>query len=152
MSVLATRSAVPAVFSRPNAAPAPKHLRVSHNEKERLLRMARRKKLGPLDSVTDTGAMAAEPSEAVKQSGKYDVWSAKDEQEEEFKKVIVSETEQEFIRPIVVHPAIKVCVPVPFFSSSISTQAFPPSAPNPQANRKNDRARSNSATPPRYIL
>lgn len=53
---------------------------VSKEDKVRLLAMGKRKRLGPLGTVMDptevgSGSASFEPSHAVKQSGKYDVWS-----------------------------------------------------------------------------
>jgi nucleolar protein 53 len=55
---------------------------VSSREKERLLRIARKDRRGPLNSIVDPlqpgeGSALLEVSEAVKQCGQYDMWSAK---------------------------------------------------------------------------
>ncbi|KAL1685541.1 hypothetical protein GGG16DRAFT_66086 [Schizophyllum commune] len=74
LAILNERSAVPAVVGV-KRKPAP----VSKAEKERLLRTAGRTKRGPLGSHVDgsemgKGSALMELSEAVKESGKYDVW------------------------------------------------------------------------------
>ncbi len=56
---------------------------MSAREKERLLRIARKDRRGPLNSIVDpsqpgAGSALLEVSEAVKKSGQYDVWSAED--------------------------------------------------------------------------
>lgn len=54
---------------------------MSGRDKERLLRIARKDRRGPLNSIVDpsqpgAGSALLEVSEAVKKSGEYDVWSA----------------------------------------------------------------------------
>ncbi|KAH9947852.1 P60-like protein [Amylocystis lapponica] len=78
--ILAQRSAVPAVFSR-TIAPSPKRRLLTHEEKGRLLRMGKRARRGPFDAVMDptelgAGSAMLEVSEAARESGGYDVWSA----------------------------------------------------------------------------
>lgn len=68
---------MPAVSSR--ASHARKEDRLTREEKERLLRIGKRKRSGPFNAATDTteigkGSALLEPSEAVKQSGTYDIW------------------------------------------------------------------------------
>jgi nucleolar protein 53 len=80
--ILAQRSAVPAVYSR--AVHERKKDSVTKAETERLLRIGKRKRTGPSNSAidpTETGKGSAllETSEAVKQSGTYDVWMDVDE-------------------------------------------------------------------------
>ena len=53
---------------------------MSARDKERLLRIARKDRRGPLNSIVDpsqpgAGSALLEVSEAVKKSGQYDVWS-----------------------------------------------------------------------------
>ena len=72
--IIAQRSAVPAVYARPRKS------LVSARDKERLLRIARKDRRGPLNSIVDpsqpgAGSALLEVSEAVKKSGQYDVWS-----------------------------------------------------------------------------
>ncbi|KAH8990727.1 tumor suppressor protein Gltscr2 [Lactarius akahatsu] len=73
--IITHRSAVPAVYARPRKS------LVSARDKERLLRIARKDRRGPLNSIVDpsqpgAGSALLELSEAVKKSGQYDVWSA----------------------------------------------------------------------------
>jgi len=73
--IISQRSAVPAVHARPRKS------LVSSREKERLLRIARKDRRGPLNSIVDpsepgAGSALLEVTEAVKESGKYDMWSA----------------------------------------------------------------------------
>ena len=54
---------------------------MSSRDKERLLRIARKDRRGPLNSIVDPlqpgqGSALLEVTEAVKKSGQYDVWSA----------------------------------------------------------------------------
>jgi len=56
---------------------------VSARDKERLLRIARKDRRGPLNSIVDpsqpgAGSALLEVSEAVKKSGQYDVWSGEE--------------------------------------------------------------------------
>jgi nucleolar protein 53 len=74
--ILAQRSAVPAVFSRSGRSQGKELTRA---EKERLLRIGKRKRSGPFNALVDTkelgqGSALLEVSEAVKQSGNYDIW------------------------------------------------------------------------------
>ncbi|EMD36938.1 hypothetical protein CERSUDRAFT_114850 [Gelatoporia subvermispora B] len=78
--LLAQRSAVPAVFSRSTTSIQGKR-KLTHEEKERLLRIAKRPRKGPFNAVmdpTEFGAGSAEldVTEAVKKSGTYDVWGS----------------------------------------------------------------------------
>ncbi|KAN0139189.1 Ribosome biogenesis protein Nop53/GLTSCR2 [Lactarius tabidus] len=73
--IITQRSAIPAVYARPRKS------LVSARDKERLLRIARKDRRGPLNSIVDhsqpgAGSALLEVTEAVKQSGQYDVWSA----------------------------------------------------------------------------
>jgi len=84
--ILAQRSAVPAVFSRPATAVKRKAGTLSNDEKARLLRVGKRMRKGPLNNYIDptefgAGSAILEVSEAVKNSGGYDVW-AEDKGEE----------------------------------------------------------------------
>ncbi|KAF8465863.1 tumor suppressor protein Gltscr2 [Russula ochroleuca] len=72
--IISQRSAVPAVYARPRKS------LVSSRDKERLLRIARKDRRGPLNSIVDpsqpgAGSALLEVSEAVKQSGQYNMWS-----------------------------------------------------------------------------
>lgn len=82
--IITLRSAVPAVHARPRKS------LVSSRDKERLLRIARKDRRGPLNSIVDpsqpgAGSALLEVSEAVKKSGQYDVWSAEAAQNVEAK-------------------------------------------------------------------
>ncbi|KAG7089821.1 hypothetical protein E1B28_011469 [Marasmius oreades] len=81
--ILAQRSAVPAVYSRSNSTNSgSKRKAVTHAEKERLLRQAKKPRKGPFNVIVDEksdkwgGATAAGLSEAVKNSGNHDPWDA----------------------------------------------------------------------------
>ncbi|RXW11745.1 hypothetical protein EST38_g14110 [Candolleomyces aberdarensis] len=83
--ILAQRSAVPAVFSRTTSSSSSKRkaANLSQEEKERLIRIAKRPRKGPFNGVMDpselkSGEGIVELSEAVKQSGKYDPWADAD--------------------------------------------------------------------------
>lgn len=85
--ILSQRSAVPAVLSRPNAPSKKRKPVLSREEKERLLKIAKRPRKGPLNSIMDptefaAGSAVVELSEAVKASGTYDAWTPEPEEEE----------------------------------------------------------------------
>lgn len=86
--ILAQRSAVPAVYSRPTTSTKRKAgARLTQEEKARLLRIGKRLRKGPLNSYIDPTEFAAgsamlEVSEAVKSSGSYDAWAEVEEEEE----------------------------------------------------------------------
>ena len=86
--ILAQRSAVPAVVSRATSS-NPKHKRkLTHEDKDRLLRIGKRMRKGPFNGVMDPTEMGAgsallEVSEAVKASGTYDVWAQKPKEDDE---------------------------------------------------------------------
>ncbi|KAG6841158.1 hypothetical protein C0991_001286 [Blastosporella zonata] len=86
--ILEQRSAVPAVFSRPSSAtPKKRKALVSHEEKGRLLRIGKRPRKGPFNSIIDpsefgAGSAMLELSEAVKASGTYDAWESPTEEVE----------------------------------------------------------------------
>ncbi|KAG8787998.1 hypothetical protein FRC19_010000 [Serendipita sp. 401] len=76
--ILGQRSAVPAVSSKRRQDL--KKFTVTREEKERLRRIAKHTRSGPLNSVVDTsevgnGSALMETTAAVKSSGKYDIWS-----------------------------------------------------------------------------
>ncbi|KDQ56539.1 hypothetical protein JAAARDRAFT_131965 [Jaapia argillacea MUCL 33604] len=88
--ILNQRSAVPAVFSRGADSSIIKKRKLTHEDKERLLRIGRRMRKGPLNTVMDPtdfgkGSAILDVTEAVKSSGTYDVWEANDSEEEEVK-------------------------------------------------------------------
>lgn len=79
--ILAQRSAVPAVFSRTSTTTAmgKRKLGLSREEKDRLMRIAKRPRKGPFNSIMDPSEYAAGSgtvalSAAVKNSGTYDPW------------------------------------------------------------------------------
>lgn len=80
--ILSQRSAVPAVFSRStstNAADRERKNKMSRKEKEKLLRIAKRSRKGPFNTVIDpseykAGDGSVELSTAAKESGSYDPW------------------------------------------------------------------------------
>ncbi|KAF5325169.1 hypothetical protein D9619_010070 [Psilocybe cf. subviscida] len=81
------RSAVPAVFSRATGESSKKRKSlVTKEEKERLLRIAKRPRKGPFNAIMDpseyaAGSAVVDVSEAVKQSGTYDAWAPESEME-----------------------------------------------------------------------
>ncbi|PPQ85556.1 hypothetical protein CVT25_006726 [Psilocybe cyanescens] len=88
--ILAERSAVPAVFSRTTSASASSAGKrksvLTREEKERLLRIAKRPRKGPFDSVLDpaeyeAGSGVVDLSAAVKYSGTYDAWVEEEQRE-----------------------------------------------------------------------
>ncbi|KAK7044201.1 hypothetical protein VNI00_007921 [Paramarasmius palmivorus] len=106
--ILAQRSAVPAVYSRANSTnSASKRKAVSQADKERLLRQAKKPRKGAFGAIIDEkddqwgGARATGLSEAVKNSGQYDPWSAPSTTEDQ------NEILDEFGRPGVEKPAPK---------------------------------------------
>lgn len=83
LKVLSQRSAVPAVFSRTTSAKRKSGL--TNEEKDRLLRIAKRPRKGPFNSIMDpseykSGSSVVELSEAVKKSGTYDPWHPEKEE------------------------------------------------------------------------
>ena len=77
--ILAQRSAVPAVFSRTTTTTRKRKHGLSREEKDRLMRIAKRPRKGPFNSIMDpseytAGSGTVALSEAVKNSGKYDPW------------------------------------------------------------------------------
>ena len=78
--ILAQRSAVPAVFSRTTTTTGKRKHGISREEKDRLMRIAKRPRKGPFNSIMDPseyadGSGTVALSEAVKNSGKYDPWA-----------------------------------------------------------------------------
>ena len=76
---------MPAVFSRASSSSNPhkRKVHLSYEEKSRLLRIGKRPRKGPFNSVVDptgfgAGSAIIELSEAVKGSGKYDPWVEQD--------------------------------------------------------------------------
>ncbi|KAF9531185.1 ribosome biogenesis protein Nop53/GLTSCR2 [Crepidotus variabilis] len=79
--ILAQRSAVPAVFSRTSSGSTKRKAAITREDKERMLRVAKRPRKGPFNSILDpseyaSGSTVFGLSEAVKTSGAYDPWAA----------------------------------------------------------------------------
>ncbi|KAF8313559.1 ribosome biogenesis protein Nop53/GLTSCR2, partial [Amanita rubescens] len=79
LKILSQRSAVPAVASRISGEK--RKSRLTPAEKDRLLRMAKRPRKGPFNSILDpseykSGMSVVELSQAVKASGRYDPWQS----------------------------------------------------------------------------
>ena len=76
--ILAQRSAVPAVFSRTTTTTiaSKRKLRISREEKDKLMRIAKRPRKGPFNTIIDPSEYGATVtlSAAVKESGMYDPW------------------------------------------------------------------------------
>ncbi|KAF8909788.1 ribosome biogenesis protein Nop53/GLTSCR2, partial [Gymnopilus junonius] len=88
--ILSQRSAVPAVISRvtSSSSSGKRKAVLSREEKERLMRIAKKPRKGPFNSILDPTEYAAgsgivELSQAVKQSGSYDPWAENEDVEEE---------------------------------------------------------------------
>jgi len=82
LKILSQRSAVPAVASRISGEK--RKSRLTPAEKDRLLRMAKRPRKGPFNSILDpseykSGMSVVELSQAVKASGRYDPWQSEEE-------------------------------------------------------------------------
>ena len=108
--ILAQRSAVPAVSARRTSS-IPSHKRkLTHEEKDRLLRIAKRMRKGPFNAVIDpteagAGSALLELSEAAKRSGRYDVWQgAQGDQTMEVTDAFVTNK---------VAPKVRACFPLP---------------------------------------
>ncbi|KAG9097068.1 hypothetical protein FRC06_007997 [Ceratobasidium sp. 370] len=105
--ILAQRSAVPPVLSRASSVPSPTpgesskpRIRVSAAERAQLARLAHRTK-NPLDAAQGRSRMPT--SEAVKRSGKYDVWAVENLNPDEAALVRAMRTAEakEYLLPIV---------------------------------------------------
>ncbi|CAE6453815.1 unnamed protein product [Rhizoctonia solani] len=104
VEMLAQRSAVPAVQSRasvptptPSGSSKPR-IRVSAAERARLARIAHRTK-NPLEAAQGRSNLPA--SEAVKRSGKYDVWASEDPDEARLMRAMRTPEAKEYLLPIV---------------------------------------------------
>ncbi|KAF8508729.1 tumor suppressor protein Gltscr2 [Hysterangium stoloniferum] len=110
--ILAQRSALPALYSRPSK-PTRSHSTLTREEKGRLLRMGKRKVKGPFNGLVDPTEMGAgsamlEPTEAVKQSGKYDMWNAMpDPTITVVKGKGKYKDPQDFLIPLIIKPNVK---------------------------------------------
>ncbi|KAJ8507147.1 hypothetical protein ONZ45_g10458 [Pleurotus djamor] len=119
--ILSQRSAVPAVFSRPSSSTTKKRKPVlSQEEKLRLLRMGKRARKGPFNSIMDpteigNGSAMLELSEAVKNSGNDDLWAAENEedasQDEEIAMGLETVRKRKIKPPTVPHPKDIVEIP-----------------------------------------
>ncbi|KAF8752116.1 Nop53 (60S ribosomal biogenesis) [Rhizoctonia solani] len=102
MELLARRSAVPAVHSVSLSQPHIRILEAPHTreaaEKARLLRIAHRTK-NPLEAIQGRSNLPA--SEAVKRSGKYDVWASEDPDEVSLMHAMRTSEAKEYLLPIV---------------------------------------------------
>ncbi|KIY72215.1 P60-like protein [Cylindrobasidium torrendii FP15055 ss-10] len=83
--IIAERSAVPAVVSRTTATTKRKST-LSHEERDKLLRIAKKPRKGPLNTYMDPSEFGAGSAimgltEAVRRSGGYDPWAASAEPE-----------------------------------------------------------------------
>ncbi|KAJ7319264.1 ribosome biogenesis protein Nop53/GLTSCR2 [Mycena albidolilacea] len=111
--ILAQRSAVPAVTSRP--AVKKRKSPLSYEDKDRLLRISKRPRKGPFNSVVDptefgAGSAAFELTEAVKSSGAYDPW-APTGPVEEIKDGLETVQPKKVKVPAHAHPRHKIEVP-----------------------------------------
>ncbi|KAJ7173719.1 ribosome biogenesis protein Nop53/GLTSCR2 [Mycena filopes] len=109
--ILAQRSAVPAVVSRPTKRKSP----LSSEDKGRLLRISKRPRKGPFNTVMDptefgAGSASLELSEAVKNSGSYDAW-APEEEVAEIKDGMETVQPKKVKVPVHSHPRDKIEVP-----------------------------------------
>ncbi|KAJ6607012.1 ribosome biogenesis protein Nop53/GLTSCR2 [Mycena sp. CBHHK59/15] len=112
--ILAQRSAVPAVLSRPTTTRKRKSP-LSSEDKNRLLRIGKRPRKGPFNSVMDptelgAGSASLELSEAVKASGAYDPW-APVEEVPEIKDGLETVQPKKVKVPVHSHPRDKIEVP-----------------------------------------
>ena len=109
MQVLASRSAVPAVHSRARTSISSSTIRLTHEEKAKLLQKTRRLRKGALNSYldpTESGSTVIEPRTA----GKYDVWNEMPSDDEKVVKRLKTNEAREYILPLVQKPKIKVSV------------------------------------------
>jgi nucleolar protein 53 len=81
--ILSQRSAIPAVFSRHSSVAKRKRSTVTHEEKGRLLQIAKRQRRGPFNAVMAPEENVMELSETVKRSGGYDPWEQGEDAQEE---------------------------------------------------------------------
>ncbi|KAJ7777431.1 ribosome biogenesis protein Nop53/GLTSCR2 [Mycena metata] len=109
--ILAQRSAVAAVVSRPTKRKSP----LSSEDKSRLLRISKRPRKGPFNTIVDptefgAGSASLELSEAVKNSGSYDPW-APAEEVVEIKDGLETVQPKKVKVPVHSHPRDKIEVP-----------------------------------------
>ncbi|TFK32719.1 ribosome biogenesis protein Nop53/GLTSCR2 [Crucibulum laeve] len=114
--ILAERSAVPAVFSRPSTATKRKAA-LSYEEKDRLRKIAKRPRKGPFNAVMHptefaAGSAVIELSEAVKASGTYDAWDEDEETEDEDIELGMDTVRKRKIKPPThQHPKSRIEIP-----------------------------------------
>ncbi|KAB5590226.1 hypothetical protein CTheo_6329 [Ceratobasidium theobromae] len=132
--ILAQRSAVPAVSSRvPVPTPTPstssrRYVRVSASERARLARIAHRTK-NPLEAAQGRSNLPA--SEAVKHSGRYDVWSTEDPEEAAFVRAMRTPEAKEYLLPIVKSHKTRAPPEAPPSLPSLTKVAFPTAVQTP---------------------
>ncbi|KAF8212516.1 ribosome biogenesis protein Nop53/GLTSCR2 [Mycena galopus ATCC 62051] len=112
--ILAQRSAVPAVVSRTTTNKKRKSP-LSSEDKNRLLRIAKRPRKGPFNTIVDptelgAGSATFELSEAVKNSGAYDPWAPAEEMED-IKDGLETVQPKKIKVPVHSHPRHKIEVP-----------------------------------------
>jgi nucleolar protein 53 len=103
-AILSQRSAVPALLSRTTTR---KHGRLTPEEKERLLKLGKRKRkfLGSFVESSEIGGVALEQRSA------YDVWEEDESEDERLKKVLKTDEAKEYLLPLVKKPKVKVGIP-----------------------------------------
>jgi len=111
--ILAQRSAIPALHSRTSKLTS--HIKITREEKAKLLRMGKRKVKGPFNTYVDpselgAGSAVMEPSEAVKNSGKYDAWGAAPDPTKMLKGKGKFTEPEDYLLPLVQKPIPKVCI------------------------------------------
>ncbi|KAF7973063.1 hypothetical protein HWV62_16242 [Athelia sp. TMB] len=118
--ILAARSAVPAVFSRPQLPTVGTKRKagpyISPEEKARLLRIGKRLRKGPLNSAMDptefgAGSAILEVSEAAKSSGRYDPWAVEAITELEMPDGMETVHKPKIKRPTLAHPKDVIEIP-----------------------------------------
>ncbi|KZS99802.1 P60-like protein [Laetiporus sulphureus 93-53] len=115
--ILAQRSAVPAVFSRTTTSNTLKRkssVHLTHEEKGRLLRIGKRPRKGPFNSVVDhteagAGSALLEMSAAAQAAaeGAWDVWEEKEQNEEDNELL----KKMKKVKPNVSHPREDIAIP-----------------------------------------
>ena len=86
---------------------------VTSQEKERLLRIAKRTQRGPFNAVIDPtepghGSALLEPSGAVKHSGRYNIWAESGPPDRKVANVLRKDEAKDFIGEIINKPDLKV--------------------------------------------
>ncbi|KAJ1301190.1 hypothetical protein OPQ81_003600 [Rhizoctonia solani] len=136
VEMLAQRSAVPAVHSRASVpTPTPSEsskprIRVSTAERARFARIAHRTK-NPLEAVQ--GRSNIPTSEAVKRSGKYDVWASEDPEEASLVRAMRTPEAKEYILPIVKSHKSRAPPSAPPSVPALTNAALPSAVTYPDA-------------------